>query len=559
MTFPSNPSIGDTHTEEDTLWTYGNTGWYRSVIGSANDTNYAHTIVDGDVDDNAAISATKLSFTQAGTGAVARTVDSKLKEVISVKDFGAVGDGIANDTAAIQAAVNYASTAGLSIMLCGTHLCLSEIDLQSGTHIVGGGSLVAGPLSGFTVRNHTGLLHAVEVSDVRIAGIELDISAWTALEVGVSSVRCIVLRRSSDIFIESNKFVTTGGGPALIGCTDVTIQGNSITSVQPGVSAAGLADGLIDCWVEWDIGARRLVIANNRIQGNGYGRWGIMLTGLMYGAQVMNVESVSITGNTISNTYYDGIWAFGRDAILRNAVITGNTVIGGRHGIRISDAYNCVVSANSVLNSSQYGIEGFSEGLGAAASVDFCSFTGNTIHDAGQIGLYLHDNASNNVITGNVIAGTTAQVGLNIGSGTRNIVDANRVTAGTIAPRYVVAGNFADVTYTPTLYNGSNVTSSALRRARVWVSELYVYVEVYVNIVATAGAYTTLGIELPIAVTSLPTYSLFGHGSSGIATDNVFLQEDSVNLRANLGFTAAAGGSRDIRCSFNYALPAAAS
>ena len=39
---------------------------------------------------NAGLSATKSTFAQAGTGAVARTVDSKLKDVVSVKDFGAV-------------------------------------------------------------------------------------------------------------------------------------------------------------------------------------------------------------------------------------------------------------------------------------------------------------------------------------------------------------------------------------------------------------------------------------------------------------------------------------
>ena len=72
------------------------------------------TIVNTDVNASAGIVATKLSFTQSGTGATARTIDSKLKDVVSVKDFGAVGNGVADDTAALTNMFNHCNSQGLS-------------------------------------------------------------------------------------------------------------------------------------------------------------------------------------------------------------------------------------------------------------------------------------------------------------------------------------------------------------------------------------------------------------------------------------------------------------
>ena len=56
-------------------------------------------------------------FIQSGTGAVQRTVESKLQDVVSVKDFGAVGDGVADDTAAINNAKAHATSTGKPLLM----------------------------------------------------------------------------------------------------------------------------------------------------------------------------------------------------------------------------------------------------------------------------------------------------------------------------------------------------------------------------------------------------------------------------------------------------------
>ncbi|MFM2007615.1 MAG: hypothetical protein RLZZ09_3270 [Pseudomonadota bacterium] len=51
----------------------------------------------------AGIDSSDVTFIQAGTGAVTRTAQAKMRDVVSVKDFGAVGDGSTNDSPVLSA------------------------------------------------------------------------------------------------------------------------------------------------------------------------------------------------------------------------------------------------------------------------------------------------------------------------------------------------------------------------------------------------------------------------------------------------------------------------
>ena len=52
-------------------------------------------------------SSALVTFLQAGANAVQRTAQSKMRDIVSVKDFGAVGNDMADDSAALQSAIDY--------------------------------------------------------------------------------------------------------------------------------------------------------------------------------------------------------------------------------------------------------------------------------------------------------------------------------------------------------------------------------------------------------------------------------------------------------------------
>ena len=147
----------------DYTWTSGTTLIFTTAPAAGSNNilvRYLQALPQGSSDSASA------SFIQSGTGAVQRIAQDKLRETISVKDFGAVGDGNTDDAAAIQAALNSGSRS--------VFLPPARYRCATGITIPGGVTLYS---TGFVTGNDGSLG----------TGLTFDLSVATCITFGVSN------------------------------------------------------------------------------------------------------------------------------------------------------------------------------------------------------------------------------------------------------------------------------------------------------------------------------------------------------------------------------------
>lgn len=151
------------------------------------------------------------SFVQAGTGSVIRTMQDKAREIVSVLDFGATGDGVTDDTIAIQYAmdsvkqsvgsfdVQINSRGGTVYFPPGAYRVTSTINGRAGTKMLG-----AGP-------NRSRIVSEIPSGNV-VSFIGVDAGAVDPVEIEeIAVVQAFGFAHASGyaISIEGNSFGTT--------------------------------------------------------------------------------------------------------------------------------------------------------------------------------------------------------------------------------------------------------------------------------------------------------------------------------------------------------------
>jgi len=300
VTTNTNPIILDSRGEAN-VWL--GTGTFKFKLMSATDVEiWTVDNIPGAPSSNAALVALAASngsslvgFIQSGTGAVASTVQTKLRESVSVKDFGAVGVG--DETAAIQAALTAATGKSLTLNPGVEYTISATLNVPAGTTIIGYGATLK------NVTTHITLLSLA--TGCKVFGLKF-IGAGSAYNASGFAIRAIGTRN--------------GVGVAPTYLSDITVQDCIITNC--GAYA-----------IEFEYVARSFVTYNT-IQNVGYS-----------GVFCFSCDSVLVEGN-----YIDGLAGETVSGQLNAYGITFTSLISATDLVRDPQSQYCRAIGNLIRN-----------------------------------------------------------------------------------------------------------------------------------------------------------------------------------------------------------------
>ena len=422
INFPTSPTTNDIYSENNLSWKFNGSSWIALPTPSV---------------------AGNVAYTPAGTGAVTTDVETKLRESVSVKDFGAVGDGVTDDTVAIQATIN--ANPSKKIYLPSGNYLVSTIQINSCKLIGAGDSTVItqtgselyiikssgskGSSSNLAIDAHTGsntctVVDGSVFSDgdwVLITDSDAYSTASTTYRGGelieIDSVAGNVITFVTDIVGSMSDTKYTTANTAKV--TQIFLEDNpSVNNLKivgdPSTTTAlvmfdkcrNAEASELSCFESGNYGVRFNNCADSRITN-------CQFSGLLDDTGAGNVgycviasggtSGLLVDGNSFRQCRHGFTTIGGADGFPNNIVISNNTANNTLNAPYDTHAAgkHIVISNNTAVNS---------DGSGIACRSQHTTITGNRIYNARVHGITLaEDNCQNVYIEGNHIeqAGST--------------------------------------------------------------------------------------------------------------------------------------------------------
>lgn len=319
------------------------------------------------------------------------------QSVANVMEFGAVGDGVADDTAAINAAIQSLDRGVVVFPFGQTFRIEDTVALKSGVSLAGNRSEIICAATLAPIE----MLLGTAVTDVEIAGLVINgEGAWTATpfanpsgggnSVGFTSGHFGVLftTGSSGVSVRDCVFTGLTRGATAVGTTQFSFIGNRLTNLgNSGLYSENSSYGVISDNIVRSVLGNMTPAGTTTVADSKYAD-GIYLHGS---------QSITVSGNVIENVKRIGVVLeadSGADPILNSRItISGNTITNcnGSRGSEFNAAiwsengksdYTCIAQGNTLDNTGaaagaqqQWGIVG-----------TYLTVTGNVIH-GWQVGI----------------------------------------------------------------------------------------------------------------------------------------------------------------------------
>ena len=302
-----------------------------------------------------------------------------INNTMNVKQLGAKGDGVTDDTSVLTKIFNKIKGKIIYIPK-GTYMVSSQIPIYANTLIYGDGeNSVIKVQAGFPeqkyvldIRNVSNVL----ISSLTVHGNSSEISTANGYSASTAP-KLIDIRNSNKVGI-SNVFIknTIGTGIRDLSSNNINISNCTFSYVQNNIYFSGT--GTTDT----------ITIDNNLSKGTTYG--------LFVYNDSSTVTNLVITNNTLDNKGGGLV----KLANVTKAEISNNKVINTHYGIVIKTSNNLVIK-NNIIDTESKKTSGSENGINVESSSNI-DIDGNTIKHTGFLGLRLKD-VTNATVRNNIL------------------------------------------------------------------------------------------------------------------------------------------------------------
>jgi polygalacturonase len=337
----------------------------------------------------AATGSNLIGYLAIGSGAVPSTVQTKLRERISVKDFGATGDGTTDDTAAIQAAVT--ASAGKALYFpAGTYIVSDIITLMSNTVVYGDQGITTLKLKAKTyAAANVSIFVLTGITNVYLYGL---IFNGNKGNVGTARNPINTVYNTTQVTFDTCQWVNCEGI-----CLNVSTSVDSFAVLNCRFINCGGATDNSDGYRNQGIAFSASGSARSKdieITGNYFYAQGLDCISLC------NLDDVVVSNNAAYNSYS---FLYNNPSPYRtvNLTVTGNVIYNTNQG-----------SLNNLVNPVAIDLP----------RVSNASVTGNSIYKCEQSGIGIFDGSVNVVVSGNSLVdcgykGVSWYGGISVGGG----------------------------------------------------------------------------------------------------------------------------------------------